>query len=66
MVNMQKTEQRVLTIPEFVERYRVSRTKAYEQILARRLRATKLGRRTYIAVDDAEAWLTELRQSQAA
>jgi excisionase family DNA binding protein len=55
-------DQRVLMLPEFCQRYRVSRTKAYEEILAGRLRVTKLGRATRICIDDAEAWLAALRR----
>jgi excisionase family DNA binding protein len=45
---------------QFCRRYGVGRTKAYEEIKRGRLRARKIGRRTVIAVDDAEAWLQRL------
>jgi len=50
-------DRRALSIAEFCRRYCVGRSKAYEEIKAGRLRATKIGRRTLIIVDDAEAWL---------
>jgi excisionase family DNA binding protein len=49
-----------MSIEQFRVRYGVSRTKIYEEIKARRLRARKCGKRTIIAEDDAESWLKEL------
>ena len=51
---------RALSMAQFCRRYGVGRTKAYEEIKRGRLRARKIGRRTVIAVDDAEAWLQRL------
>lgn len=48
---------RTLSIAEFSRRYGVGRTRVYVEINARRLRAIKIGRRTLIRMDDAEAWL---------
>jgi excisionase family DNA binding protein len=48
---------RNLSIAEFCDRYGIGRTKAYEEIKTGRLRAIKIGQRTSIIVDDAEAWL---------
>ena len=53
---------KTLTIADFCKRYRIGRTKVYEEINFGRLRAIKVGRRTLIVIDDAEAWL----QSQSA
>jgi len=57
--------QRVLSIPEFCQQYGPGKTTAYQEIHAGRLRAKKVGRRTVIAVDDAERWLRTLPPIQA-
>jgi excisionase family DNA binding protein len=51
---------RAFSIEEFCRRYGVGRTKAYEEIKLGRLQARKIGRRTVILEDDAEAWLRRL------
>jgi excisionase family DNA binding protein len=56
---------RALSIDEFCSRYGVGRTTAYQEIAARRLRAVKVGRRTLITRDAAEAWLASLPSVQA-
>ena len=45
---------------EFLERFGVGRTKAYEEIKAGRLKARKSGSRTIILASDAQAWLDGL------
>jgi excisionase family DNA binding protein len=54
-------EKELMTLPEFLERYSISRTTLYREIKDGRLRATKVGRRTLVARVDAEAWLRTLR-----
>jgi len=54
-------EEGALTLLDFCARYSVGRTTAYAQIRSGRLRALKVGRRTLIAVADAEAWFQSLR-----
>ena len=49
-----------MAIPEFSARYRVGRSKVYDEISAGRLRAVKIGRRTVILASDAAAWLAAL------
>lgn len=49
-----------MSVDTFCERYGVSRSKAYQEIGAGRLKPKKLGRRTLITVADAEAWLASL------
>jgi hypothetical protein len=44
----------------FCTKYSVGRTKAFEEIAAGRLIATKLGRRTLIRPRHARAWLDSL------
>jgi excisionase family DNA binding protein len=51
---------RAFSIPEFCRRYGIGRTNAYQEITAGRLRALKVGRRTLITHDAAEAWLAAL------
>jgi excisionase family DNA binding protein len=48
---------RALSIAEFSRHYGIGRTRVYEEIRAGRLHAIKIGRRTLIVVNDAEAWL---------
>lgn len=49
--------QRAMSIDQFCERYGPGRTKAYQELKSGRLRARKIGKRTVISEDDAEAWL---------
>jgi hypothetical protein len=49
-----------MSLDDFCRRYRIGRTKTYEEINAGRLKARKAGRRTIIAEDDAEEWLSLL------
>jgi len=55
-----RMQPRAMSIADFCARYGVGRTKVYEEINAKRLRARKAGKRTLIADDDAEAWLRHL------
>ena len=52
--------QRAFTVDEFCLAYRIGRTKAYQQINAGRLRVAKIGSKTIVRADDAEAWLASL------
>jgi excisionase family DNA binding protein len=49
---------RAFSIDEFCRRYGIGRTTAYAEIAAGRLRRRKVGKRSVITEDDAEAWLT--------
>jgi excisionase family DNA binding protein len=51
---------RAFGVEEFCRRYGVGRTTAYAEIKAGRLPRRKIGRRSLIAEDDAEAWLHAL------
>jgi hypothetical protein len=51
-----RDEQRGYSIDEFSTTYRICRAKAYDEIKAGRLKIRKVGRRTIIAVEDAEDW----------
>ena len=51
---------RAFSVREFCIRYGIGRTHAYQEIAASRLRAVKVGRRTLIPPEVAEAWLAAL------
>ena len=53
MVKAQTVNQFLATVP-------IGRTKLYEEIAAGRLVAVKVGKRTLIRAEDAEAWLKSL------
>ncbi|HZZ22830.1 MAG TPA: helix-turn-helix domain-containing protein [Roseiarcus sp.] len=55
-----------MSVHDFCQRYRIGRTKTYEEINAGRLKARKAGRRTIIAEADAEDWLSRLPALQEA
>ena len=48
---------RAFGIKEFCRRYSVGRTTAYAEMKAGRLQRRKVGKRSIIAQEDAEAWL---------
>jgi hypothetical protein len=52
--------QRAFGIDEFCRRYGVGRTTAYAEMTAGRLQRRKVGKRSLITEDDAEAWLASL------
>ena len=55
-----RARQRAMSIARFSEEYAIGRTKAYEELKSGRLRGRKIGKRTIISQDDAEAWLQRL------
>ena len=55
-----QARQRAMSIARFSEDYAIGRTKAYEELRSGRLRGRKIGKRTIISQDDAEAWLRQL------
>ena len=57
---------RGLSIQEFGERYGICRSSTYIEIREGRLKARKVGRRTVIALEDAEAWFAALERVKAA
>ena len=60
---------RLLTVPEAVFGYGISRSKFYEEVATGRIRLRKCGRRTLVSSDDMEAWAAGLaivnRKSEA-
>jgi excisionase family DNA binding protein len=55
-----RAHQRATSIAEFCQRYRLGRTKVYEELKSGRLRARKIGKRSIITDDDEEEWLQAL------
>ena len=51
----------LMTLPDFSEQFSISRTVTYKEVKEGRLRLTKVGRRSYIAANDAQAWLNLVR-----
>jgi predicted DNA-binding transcriptional regulator AlpA len=57
---------RLLKLPEFCEIYNQTRSKLYEMIAAGcGPKLTRIGRRVYVAVDDAEVWIAQFRDRAA-
>jgi excisionase family DNA binding protein len=52
-----RARQRAMSIVEFAATYGIGRTTAYEELRSGRLRGRKIGKRTIITAEDAEAWL---------
>ena len=57
-------DKRSFTIEGFMASYGVSRNRVYDEINKGRLIARRLGGRTMIARDDADAWLAALPAHQ--
>jgi predicted DNA-binding transcriptional regulator AlpA len=55
-----EADKRVFSIAEFCHRYGIGRTSAYAEIKANRLPIVKVGARTLVLADAAEAWLKNL------
>lgn len=51
------------TVAEFLNWARIGRTKAYKEIESGRLKTRKLGRKTLILREDAQAWLNALPEA---
>jgi len=54
----------LLTVEQFCSRYSVSRSEVYRQRKTGRLPFIKIGKASRIAMEDAEAWLANLRQAE--
>lgn len=59
-------QRRAFTVAEFLEHYGISRTRTYVEMNAGRLVARRIGGRTIITRDDAEAWLDSLPKHRPA
>lgn len=53
-----------LTVGEFILRFKVGRTSAYEEIASGRLATYKVGRRRYISLKAAEDWQAKAEREQ--
>ncbi len=57
-------QRRAMSVRDFCTEYGVSRSKAYELFREGAVRPVKLGVKTLIRVDEAEAWLASLPERQ--
>lgn len=55
--------QQAFTIDEFINSYKLGRTKVYEEIAAGRLSSYRLGRRRYISAQAAADWQSHLESA---
>ena len=53
-------EAQLLTVPDFMATYSISRTEFYRQVKAGKIRLTKLGTASRVARADAESWAASL------
>ena len=60
-----RRERRAWSIGALSQATGIGRTRLYEEIRYKRLRAKKLGARTVITAEAADAWLAELPDYQA-
>jgi len=51
------------TIPQFIDTFKVGRTRAYEEIASGRLATYKVGRRRYISAHAAAEWQRKLESA---
>lgn len=58
------SNKRLLTVLQFCDKYNVGRTKAFEEMRLRRLKAVKVGNKTLIPDDAAEEWLHSLPEAR--
>lgn len=56
------TDKELTTVPEFLNRYSISRTAFYREILAGRLEIVKRGRRTLVTRQAADNWVKSLEK----
>lgn len=58
-------EQVLISVPDFLRLYAISRTSFYEEVKKKTLPILKRGRRTFVASNDAAAWVEALRNSRS-
>ncbi|MCK1542043.1 helix-turn-helix domain-containing protein [Bradyrhizobium sp. 179] len=61
-----QAQARALTVDEFCREYRIGRTTFYQQVRLGHLRVRKIGKRSLIATEDAEAWFRTLDVAEPA
>jgi hypothetical protein len=59
-------EKLLITVPDFLRQYAISRTSFYKEVKDGRLRIIKRGRRTVVSNLDASQWLESLRNQSGA
>lgn len=57
-----ETKKQLLSLEDFCEEYSLSKTRFYSEVKKKKLQPIKLGNRTFIAREDAQAWLNKLRE----
>ncbi len=55
----------LITVPEFLRQYAISRTSFYKEVKDGRLCIIKRGRRTVVSTSDANQWLEALRNQDS-
>lgn len=61
---MMNDHQGAFSVKEFLSWARISRTKFYEEVGARRIEVRKLGKKTLVPRQEAERWLDSLPTSK--
>ena len=59
-VKNSKIEPRALTVSEFLQCYGIKRDLFYAEVNAGRIKLRKVGQRSLIGIEDAEAWFASL------
>jgi excisionase family DNA binding protein len=59
-------DKRAYSVSEFCQCFGIGRTTAYWEIKSGRLKVAKLGKRTLIPIDNANAWLRNLTAAATA
>ena len=59
-MNTSTHSQHAMSIAEFCRAYGIGKTSAYAEIASGRLRVRKVGRRTLVLKEEAEAWASSL------
>ncbi len=57
---MVSTNTGAMTVKQFLEWVHISRSTFYKEVRAGRIKLRKVGRRSLVAREDAEAWLSNL------
>jgi hypothetical protein len=58
------SDKKAFSVNEFLDAFKIGRTRAYEEIASGRLVTYRVGRRRYISARAAEEWQRKLEQMQ--